>query len=80
MTDWYQQSLTPPEVVELRIRIGLIPERNHVQAMAELVDPITGVLIAQWSNPHAKMDRWMDVLEEAVAKGRQQVALNVEPF
>jgi hypothetical protein len=33
MSDWYQQALTPPEVVELRIRIGVIPQTDHAQAL-----------------------------------------------
>ena len=80
MTDWYQQSLTPPEVIELRLRLGVIPERDHVQAMVELVDPMTGVQVAQWSAPHVQVDRWMDLLEEAYAKARHYVAGAIEPF
>ena len=80
MSDWYQQALTPPEVLEVRVRLGVIPERNHVQAMVELVDPVTGVLVAQWSNPHQHLDSWMALLEEATAKARQYLADSMEPF
>lgn len=80
MTDWYQQALTPPEVLECRIRLGLVPERDHVQAMVEIVDPMTGVQIAQWSNPHAQMDRWLDVLDEAHRKAKEYVGGSIEPF
>lgn len=80
MTDWYQQALTPPEVLEARIRLGLIPERDHVQAMVELVDPTTGVQIAQWSCPHANLDAWHRILDEALHKARGYVGDAIEPF
>lgn len=80
MTDWYQQALTPPEVLELRLRLGVIPERDHVQAMVELVDPMTGVQIAQWSAPHVQVDRWLDLFDEAVHKAKHYLASSIEPF
>lgn len=80
MTDWYQQALTPPEVLECNLRIGLVPERNHAQAMVELRDPMTNVLVAQWSNPHVHLDNWQDLLQAAVEKARQYLADHVEPF
>lgn len=80
MSDWYQQSLTPPEVIECRVRIGLVPERNHVQAMVELVDPMTSVQIAQWSAPHVQMDGWLTLFDEALAKAREYIGASIEPF
>lgn len=80
MTDWYQQALTPPEVLELRLKLGFVPERNHVQAMVELVDPVTSVQIAQWSAPHVEMDHWHLLLDDAVQKARQYVGDAIEPF
>lgn len=80
MDSWYQQALTPPDVVELRIRLGLVPERGHAQALVELVDPTTSVQIAQWSAPHVHLDAWQALLEEAVQRGRQYIADSIEPF
>lgn len=80
MTDWYQQTLTPPDVLELRLRLGVIPERNHAQAMVELVDPMTGVQVAQWSAPHVHLDGWMTLLEEAARKATGYLADAIEPF
>lgn len=79
-TDWYQQALTPPEVIELRIRIGIIPESDHCQALAELIDPISGALVAQWSVAHAPADSWSHMLDTATAKGREQLESAIEPF
>lgn len=80
MTDWYQQHLTPPEVVELRVRLGVIADADHCQALVELIDPVTGVQIAQWSNPHAPAARWHVVFDEAIAKAQEYLGASVEPF
>lgn len=63
--EWYQQALTPPEVLEVNIRVGVIPETDHCQVLAEMKDPRTGVLLAQWSCPHATMHRLPRVLDDA---------------
>lgn len=80
MTEWYQQSLTPPEVMELHLRIGLIPSAQHAQALVELSDPVTKILTAQWSSPHVHSDNWQQLLEAALAKATQFLADNLEPF
>lgn len=80
MTDWYQQSLTPPEVVEVRARIGIIPSTDHVQAMVEVVDPMSGVLIGQWSHPHAPLRQMGAVVEWVAAKMRDAAHDSVDPF
>jgi hypothetical protein len=80
LTDWYQQHLTPPEVVEVRVRLGVVADADHCQALVELIDPVTGVQIAQWSNPHAPATRWYVVFDQAVDKAREYLATNCEPF
>ena len=80
MSDWYQQALTAPEVIECRVRIGLVPERDHAQALVELFDPMSGVQIAQWSCPHVAFKGWQQLLEEAIETAHQQIADTVEPF
>lgn len=80
MTEWYQQSLTPPEVIECNVRIGLVPSAQHAQAMVELSDPTTKILKAQWSSPHVHSDNWMQLLETAMAKATQYLAEEHEPF
>lgn len=79
-TDWYQTSLLQVEVVELRIRLGIIPERAHAQALVELVDPVSGVQIAQWSRPSADAATWYELLEEAVQKAHEQLGAAIDPF
>lgn len=80
MSDWYQQTLTPPDVIEVRIRLGIVVEASHAQAMVELVDPMSGVQIARWSAPHARADAWMMLLQEATDKAAQYLGDHLEPF
>jgi hypothetical protein len=80
VSDWYQQTLTPPDVVECRIRLGLVPERDHAQVMVEIFDPMTSVQIGAWSNPHVPLARWQQALEEAVQKAQEMVGDSIEPF
>lgn len=77
---WYQQSLTPPTVLELNVRVGMIPEQDHLQALVEIKDPMTGVLLGQASYPHTSM-RDLELLVEWI--GRKVIRLiddNVDPF
>lgn len=78
--EWYQQALTAPEVLEVNIRVGLIPSQDHVQVLAEMKDPTTGILIAQWSNPHATMHRLPRVLDDARRRVDAWIGDAAEPF
>jgi hypothetical protein len=80
MTEWYQSALTPPEVLEIRLRIGLIVEQDHAQAMIEVVDPISSIQVAQWSMPHTTVTQLPRSLEEVVNKLRELVADHVDLF
>lgn len=78
--EWYQQALTPPEVVEVRARFGMIPAVDHVQALVEVIDPTTGVQVAQWSSPHRSMTAIVAALEELCDKLKELALASVEPF
>lgn len=77
---WYQQALTPSEVYEANIRLGLIPSQDHAQVMFEMKDPMTGILIAQWSKPHVGLAGWMALLEQATAHASGVIGRTIEPF
>lgn len=79
-SDWYQQSVTPPDALELNIRVGVIPETDHVQALVELKDPLTGILLGQWSCPHRGMRQLSGVLAWALNKASEVFDDAVEPF
>lgn len=78
--EWYQQALTPPEVIEVNIRIGVIAQQDHAQVLAEAKDPMTGVLIAQWSRPHTTMHGLGRAIDAAVARAIDWIGEEVEPF
>lgn len=80
MQNWYQQALTPPEVIECNVRIGVIPTEDHVQVLVELKDPTTGVLVGQWSRPHAPLRELLDAVEWAAVKARAALTDHCEPF
>lgn len=82
MTDseWYQQALVSPTVLEVNIRVGVIAEQDHVQVLAEMKDPTTGVLLAQWARHHVTMHGLAQALVDAMAHANGWIAAAVEPF
>lgn len=79
-SEWYQQALTAPEVFELNVRIGVIPESDHAQALVEVKDPLTGVLIAQCSWPAEKATQWTALLQVVSRKAERLLGELIEPF
>lgn len=79
-SDWYQQVLTPPEVVELRIRLGIVPETDHAQVLVEMFDPVTGVQQAMASIPHERIDNWPALLDWARSKANDWLEQTLDPF
>lgn len=80
MTSWYQPSLLTVEVVEVRIRLGLVPERDHAQVMVEVLDPVSGRLIGNWSIPHGGLVEWPNLLDQAVQKTNEYLQSEIDPF
>lgn len=78
--DWYQQALVSPEVLEVNIRVGLIPSQDHVQVLAEMKDPTTGVLLAQWSRHHVTMRDVTNAIVDAMAQANGWIEAACEPF
>lgn len=79
-SDWYQQVLTPPEVVEVRIRLGLVPETDHAQVLVEIFDPVTGVQGGMKSIPHERLANFPTLLKWAVSVAEEWVQDRIEPF
>ena len=80
MSDWMQQSLVPPPALEVRIRLGFVPERDHAQVMVEAFDPSTRVQVAAWSRHAFPIAEWPEHLQEAVERANQLIAEHVDPF
>lgn len=80
MPAWYQQSLTPPEVYEITVKVGLIPSTDHAQVWWEVADPTTRVLIGSGSHHHCTIAQALPVLEVQLEKLVRLVDGLVEPF
>ena len=78
--EWYQQALTPPDVLQANVRIGVIPSRDHVQVLAELIDPVSGIQIAQWSSPHRRVIDLHEAVAEAYGKVVAWLDEAIDPF
>jgi hypothetical protein len=46
-----------PPVVEVLVRVGMVPEANHLQWQIEVRNPVTQELLAMESCPHFTEDR-----------------------
>lgn len=79
-SEWYQTALAPPQVYELRVRLGVIPESDHAQVLVELFDPVTKVQIAGASIPHERVASFNHLLDWAVSKGTEWLQETLEPF
>lgn len=77
---WYQQALTPPRVLEINLRIGVIPEEDHAQVLLELKDPTNGILIAQHSIPHCTIRDVFGHIGRAKAKACLWIEAETNPF
>lgn len=80
MTDFEQQLLLPPAAVEVRIRLGFVPERDHAQVQVEAFEPSSRVVLAMWSRAHLPIVDWPQALQEAVEKANEYIAATVDPF
>lgn len=79
-SNWYQQALTPPQVIEGRLRVGLIPDQDHAQVQVDVFDPTTGVLLAQWSSPHFGLHQLPERLSRACQELQTLLDRVAEPF
>lgn len=77
---WFQQVLLAEEVLEVRVRIGLIPSRDHVQWLIEVVDPTVERLIDAKSVPHRDLERYRDWRVELFDMLNEQLDDLIEPF
>jgi len=50
--DHHQTVLVPPEILEVRLRLGFIPGDHHGRWQLEVVDPGSNELLAMYSCPH----------------------------
>ena len=52
---WTQGVLMRPELLEVRLRVGLIPADDHIRLQLEVLNPSTKELYAMHSIPHRRI-------------------------
>jgi len=77
---WEQTSLFPSEVVEMTLKVGMIPGNDHCQVEVETVDRHDGAVLALWSIHHAKMVNLHRVVALAVEEVNRSVNAYSGPF
>lgn len=60
--DFHQTVLCPPDVLEVRLRLGFIPGDGHGRWQLEVVSPGSGELLALASQPHFSLEELDEVL------------------
>lgn len=77
---WVQLGLIPPDVLELTLRLGVVPASHHLQWQLEVRSATDGVLLGLVSTPHAELDRWPAELQQVGEELHRALAAVVEPF
>lgn len=60
----HQTVLVPPEILEIRLRLGFIPGDHHGRWQLEVLDPGSNELLALYSRPHFGLSQTDDALRE----------------
>lgn len=78
----HQTVLVPPEVVEIRLRLGFIPGDHHGRWQLEVIDPGSNELLALYSRPHFPLSTTEEALAEVGARlgALLEDYLNPDPF
>ena len=81
-TSWEQTLLAPPEVVEVRLRIGVIAGEDHMRWQLEVMDPRTKELLAMEAHPAARFSNLADELPAMGARLWELLSsvTNPDPF
>jgi len=77
---WVQLPLIPPEVVEIRLTIGVVQSDDHCQFQIEAWDASGNELIAMRSHPHVVHGHAHGVLDQYVHWARQMLHQAINPF
>lgn len=82
VTSWTQTLLYPPTVLEVRLRLGFIPQDGHARWQLEALDPQGNELLAMRSCPHFNLS---DLHDEMATVGTAlydllEPILNPDPF
>lgn len=80
--DWAQTLLVPPDLLEVRLRLGFIIPDKHMRWQIEVTDPSTKELLALHSVPHRPLEDLEDTFAIVGARLWQIVEplANPDPF
>ena len=81
-TSWTQTLLMPPDVLELRLRLGFILPDHHGRWMIEALDPQGSELLAMRSCPHFSIHDLPDEMQTIglALHDLMEPLMNPEPF
>lgn len=65
---WVQLSIEPPPVIEVILRVGIVPQSEHAQIQIEARDVTRGDLIAMTSWPHVDLSVLDSRLPDALSE------------
>lgn len=71
-----QTVLSPPDVLEVRLRLGFIPADHHGRWQLEVTDPRSRELLAMYSRPHFPLS----LCNEALADVGNRLAVLLESY
>lgn len=77
---WVQLTLEPPPVIEVFLKVGLVPSSEHAQIQLEARDVTSGNLVAMTSWPHIDMWSLEARLKEAMVEMEILIAGFAGPF
>jgi hypothetical protein len=68
--------MVPPEVLEVRVRLGFIRSDHHGRWQLEVLDPRSGELLAMHSRPHFPLSQ----MEEALGDVNRRLGVLLEAY
>jgi hypothetical protein len=77
---WEQQTLLPPEIVEIVIKIGIVNGIDHYQAQIEWRDPAPDTLLGMRSWPSMTRDQFSHHWPAIIAELQSVVRRCSTPF
>ena len=77
---WEQASMFKGQSTEITLRIGVVPDGDHLQFQVEAMDLGNGELIAMTSMAHCNGDRALEIFDRFVDATRDLMTGALDPF
>lgn len=77
---WTQETLLPPDAVEITLRLGFVGQASHGQWQLEVRNATDGQLLSMLSCPHFHVRETPDVLVRLLTEAASAVETHVVPF